>query len=289
VLGVPDGCGPNVHAADLNEALESMHQKGLYQELLFYLEACESGSIFQDLLTAPNLKAVTAANAKQSSYATYCPPSDQVQNTSINSCLGDEFSIHWMEDSDKGKIMTETIKDQIDLVTPLVTKSQVQQFGEVALDDEPIGNFQGSNPSHGFLAVSKGSSTQDLVDARDVELHLAHWQLERAHTPRDKQAAEQNIARVVAERAAVDALFLEIAMAVVAQDAKAKQMLEHPVSHISDVQCHRSAIRTTERHCGFFNDYSMRHALLFANLCDHGVDAQTIGRAVQTVCDTIAV
>jgi legumain len=34
----------------LNDALKSMHRQKKYQQLVFYLEACESGSMFKDVL-----------------------------------------------------------------------------------------------------------------------------------------------------------------------------------------------------------------------------------------------
>jgi len=69
ILGVPSGAaGGYIHAADVNGAIETLQKKGGYKELLFYLEACESGSIFENLLKAPNAKAVTAANATEPSW-----------------------------------------------------------------------------------------------------------------------------------------------------------------------------------------------------------------------------
>jgi len=43
---------------------------------------------------------VTAANPSESSWGTYCPPDDVVMGVEINSCLGDLFSVNWMEDTD---------------------------------------------------------------------------------------------------------------------------------------------------------------------------------------------
>lgn len=60
---------------------------------MFYLEACESGSMFVDLPTDTNIYATTAADPDESSYGFYC-------NVTGMPCLGDEYSIHWMEDSD---------------------------------------------------------------------------------------------------------------------------------------------------------------------------------------------
>merc|ERR1712217_908119 len=149
ILGVPDDVsGGYIHAADVNKAIETLHSKGGYKELLFYLEACESGSIFKNLLKAPNAKAVTAANAKESSWGWYCPGSgtggDKVDGKAIGSCLGDEFSVRWMEDTDSADIRSETIAQQVAKVTAAVTKSHVQQYGVKTFDSEPVADFQGN-------------------------------------------------------------------------------------------------------------------------------------------------
>merc|ERR1719197_2114031 len=124
ILGVPNGAaGGYIHAKDVNTALETLHSKDGYKELLFYVEACESGSIFKSQLKTPNVFAVTAANAHESSWGFYCPPMDKVEGKSIGSCLGDEFSIRWMEDADKANFKTETVKQQVASVQAKVRKS----------------------------------------------------------------------------------------------------------------------------------------------------------------------
>lgn len=37
-------------AKQLNDAIESMHQKKKYKQMVVYVEACESGSMFNKLL-----------------------------------------------------------------------------------------------------------------------------------------------------------------------------------------------------------------------------------------------
>jgi len=72
----------------------------MYKELVYYLEACESGSMFLNLTDNINIYALSAANATESSWATYCSPYDVVNGVEINSCLGDLFSVNWMENTD---------------------------------------------------------------------------------------------------------------------------------------------------------------------------------------------
>lgn len=66
---------------------------------MFYLEACESGSIFEGLLPEDlNIYATTASNADESSWGTYCPGDLLGPPPEYCTCLGDLYSVSWMED-----------------------------------------------------------------------------------------------------------------------------------------------------------------------------------------------
>lgn len=66
---------------------------------VFYLEACESGSIFEGLLPEGlNIYATTASNAEESSWGTYCPGETPSLPPEFDTCLGDLYSVAWMED-----------------------------------------------------------------------------------------------------------------------------------------------------------------------------------------------
>ena len=65
--------GGDVYADKLNEVLNEMHKKDMFKELVFYLEACYSGSMFRNILPENiNIFATSAANHQESSYAQYC-------------------------------------------------------------------------------------------------------------------------------------------------------------------------------------------------------------------------
>jgi len=88
-----------------------MHAKKMYGKLVFYLEACESGSMFTSLPANISIYALSAAGTDESSWANYCSPDDVVANKSIGSCLGDTFSINWMENTDNiTSTTTETLQ-----------------------------------------------------------------------------------------------------------------------------------------------------------------------------------
>lgn len=92
----------------------------MYKEMVLYIEACESGSMFDGILASNiNVYAVTAANPTESSWGTYCYPDDAINGTHINSCLGDLFSVNWMENVEASNPKTETLDIQFTKVQKL--------------------------------------------------------------------------------------------------------------------------------------------------------------------------
>lgn len=72
VLGMPSG--PFLYADQLIATLEKKAKNKGYKEMVMYIEACESGSMFEGLLDNDlSIYVTTAANAIESSWATYCP------------------------------------------------------------------------------------------------------------------------------------------------------------------------------------------------------------------------
>lgn len=115
---------PIVFAKDFIEVLEKKYASGTYKEMVslyitqvfvvvdlyrkiiefclyqvIYLESCESGSIFEGLLKENmNIYVTTASNAEESSWGTYCPDMKPPPPPEYDTCLGDLYSVAWMED-----------------------------------------------------------------------------------------------------------------------------------------------------------------------------------------------
>ena len=68
---------------------------------MLYVEACESGSMFEGLLDKSlNIYVTTAANAEESSYGCYCDDESVVNKVQLGTCLGDLYSVNWIENLD---------------------------------------------------------------------------------------------------------------------------------------------------------------------------------------------
>lgn len=242
-----------LYAQDLLSALQTMHQKQMYQKLVYYLEACESGSMFANLPKDLGIYAVTAANARESSWGYYCPPDDMIGQTHVGSCLGDLFSIAWMEDTDASVSDTETVGSQVDAVTKRVSKSQVCQFGDQSLRALTVTDILGK---HGAKIVDAGKEEIDMakaVDSRDVKLHyLIH---KHARELNDNSMDELN--KEILERKMYDDLFAKI------------QVLHSDVelAEDTDFDCYKNLINYFELQCGKFSEYGMKYMRSFYDVC----------------------
>ena len=66
--------------------------------MVLYIEACESGSMFEGLLDdSLNIYVTTASNAHESSWGTYCPGMAPPAPPEFDTCLGDLYSVAWIE------------------------------------------------------------------------------------------------------------------------------------------------------------------------------------------------
>ena len=179
LIAFPKG---NLYATDMNDAFKWMHENELYNEMVVYIEACHSASMFENLLpTDINVYGTVAANAHESSWGYYCSSADKVEGKSIGTCLGDEYSIHWMEDSDAHDACKETLDEQFSFVQFETKKSDVLEFGDLTFKKEVIGNFEGvcdakKSPLETFFKkalgfLKKPTREGERVNSRDIKLH----------------------------------------------------------------------------------------------------------------------
>jgi legumain len=148
-------------AEDLVAAFDQMRSDAMYKRMVVYWESCESGSMFTTLPDDWQIYAMTAAMPNEPSWGTYCPPDDDyVDGKEIGSCLGDEFSINWLQDSDRNGSMLESLQRQFNNVKRNTQRSHVTQYADKQWTFLPIGFFEGSlNFSHQEASPMQESDT----------------------------------------------------------------------------------------------------------------------------------
>merc|ERR1711934_1093293 len=153
LIAFPTGAG-ELHKADLQKTFDTMHTNNMYKKLTFYLETCESGSMFEGMST-PGVYALSASGPSESSWGTYCGSDAMVDGKSVGSCLGDLFSVNWMEDSDVEDVTSETLGEQADTVVTKTDKSKVMQWGDLSFQTDKVSEFQGDKATEGSNTETK--------------------------------------------------------------------------------------------------------------------------------------
>lgn len=269
--------GGYLYADKFHETLKFMHENKMYKEMVVYIEACESGSMFENILEDNlNIYAVTAANAHESSWGTYCSPDDKVDGKAIGSCLGDLFSVNWMEDTDKANINTETLLDQYNSVKKLTSKSHVLQFGTLGIDKEPLADFQSGTDAkeeQDWWKVLKakgkmkwGQFTQEFderksqfaVDSRDIKMHYLYNKVMQDATPENHKALNDEITHRMHIDSIMEQLF----------GHHFEAMKNGTTPNPTDFECYRRLINAFESQCEELDDYSLKYLKTFAAECE---------------------
>jgi len=285
--------GPFLQATDMNAGLQYMHEHHMYKKLTFYLEACESGSMFQNLLPQNiNIYATSASSPDESSWGTYCPPDDSVNGVELNSCLGDLYSVNWMEDADLG-VMSETLQAQFLKVQQETTQSHVMQWGETDWTTLPIGQFEG-NQGHAKSAVAttrpapRPKSTN--VESRDIKLHTLYYKYARANKKdlAAQHAAARELQAEIEHRVHADNFFANLARTVAGVEVMDKMLHEQVSSPATCGPCCKDVMESIRLDCNGWSDYSYKYTRTVVNLCQHdghhGERTKHIISTVQSLC-----
>jgi legumain len=219
--------------------------------------------MFVHLPNNTQIYAVSAANPTESSWGYYCSPDDVVSGKHIGSCLGDLFSINFLEDSDKGNY-GQTLNQQFDTIKTLTNKSHVMQWGDLSFADDKIGDFlTGSkHVSSNFRFIRPvervGAKTMDesVMDSRTNKLQSLAAIYAREHSP---EIFEEMTAEIESMQT-FEAIFRRLSSAL-GVDGK-----YNPRDIKFD--CLRATVDGFEEKCGKFTDYGLGFIKYLSHSCE---------------------
>lgn len=277
-----------LYADELNSALQLMNEKGLYKELVFYLEACESGSMFHNLLpTNINVYATTAANPTESSYAEYCSSDAKVNGTLIGSCLGDEYSVRFMEDIDSrpgDKLKDYTMQEQYEYLVKIVEGSHVQQYGDLEIAKKSIYEF-----------VNAQAKKLSGVVIRIIDIFLPNTRIleEEQHYKINNHNNRLEFYRLEAERKndleAEDEYYQEVTeearlMKLFGLFKKHFNLPERNPEEKVDFDCYKKVVKSYAKTCGSFIDRDFKYMTHFANFCAQDISPRKAKEFFRNTC-----
>ncbi|KAL3138308.1 hypothetical protein ABBQ32_006119 [Trebouxia sp. C0010 RCD-2024] len=211
ILGMPTG--PFLYADQLIDTLHRKAENRQFADMVLYIEACEAGSMFEGLLNdSLNIYVTTAANAHESSWGTYCPGMHPSPPSEFTTCLGDLYSVSWMENSEHENLLKETLEKQFEAVKERVSRngtymqgSHVLQFGSLAIDEEPAADYLGQdNTGDGVSGFLEDPAYMYNVPQREAELLPLHIAVDRAPSGAAAQQAAAALQQALGARSFVD-------------------------------------------------------------------------------------
>ncbi|XP_060560340.1 legumain-like [Ruditapes philippinarum] len=273
-------------AQKLMDAIMYMHDQKRYKKLVIYVEACESGSIFYDLLPKDiNAYVTTASNAHESSYACYF---DKTRKT----YLGDVYSVKWMEDSDKEDLKSETLQKQFMITKSETNTSHVQEFGDMSIGDMTVAEFQGMQAAKGDkfrkAPPRPKDPCEDAVKSEDVPLEILRRSLNLVESKEEAQELEAKIQAINKERYIVNKT-VKMIVGIATDDHVTSTNMMETRSHIQDWECYEQVLDFLDENCDDHlnipeNDYALRKLYMFVNMCEERIPVATITSAIEKVC-----
>jgi len=265
-----------------------MYTQKKYKQMLIYIEACEAGSMFNNILSEQvNVLAVTASDPTHSSYAIYY---DDTRKT----FLGDVFSVFWMQDSEQ-ESMTETVQHQFDVVQQLTNTSAVCAYGDMTINPEALKVFQ-APPTFGTAAMPRTPSPPlpagEVMDSRDINIAVLRHHLDAAE-PSERPRLASLLNAALLRRQKSDDRIKHIADSATVLVGRPVDFLAQPprgndICHdsvtVQDQVCLKEMVITMKKICGAFDDYSLKHIRVLNSFCAAGIAPSNLVRAMTEAC-----
>ncbi|KAL6495118.1 hypothetical protein OROGR_030800 [Orobanche gracilis] len=263
--------------------------------MVIYVEACESGGLFEGLMPDDlNIYVTTASNAEESSWGTYCPGMDPSPPPEYMTCLGDLYSVAWMEDSESHNLQKETVEQQYQQVKDRTSNyntynagSHVMEYGYKSIKLEKLYLYQGFDPATKNLP-SNSKDHMDVVNQRDADL-LFLWERYKKleHSGEKKAQLLKLITDTVMYREHLDGSVNVIGLVLFGPEKGPlvlKSVRGRDLPLADDWDCLKSMVRLFEVHCGPLTRYGMKHMRAFANICNGGVSMAEMEEACMAAC-----
>ncbi|XP_015084551.1 vacuolar-processing enzyme-like [Solanum pennellii] len=300
-----------IYAHELVNMLKKKHASGTYDRLVFYLEACESGSMFDGILPKGlNIYAMTASKPDEDSYGTYCGESTPVDSCwgqcpppeFKGVCLGDLFSVSWMEDSDVQDRKTNSVHQQYSRVAKRTASnltyhnygSHVQEYGDKVVSFDPLAAYMGEtskNHRHNSVgAKSFSTSSSRNVDQRSTELFYLFTKHQNAPEGSDeKYEAHVKLNEVMSQRIQVDSNVKHLGDLLFGVE-KGIEVLHsvRPAGKplVDNWDCLKSYVKIFETHCGRLTVYGRKHVRGIANICNAGITSEKMAAMSAQACSS---
>jgi legumain len=242
--------------------------------------------MFDDELSKDiNLYATTAANPYESSWGEYCGSEAVVNGTDIGSCLGDEYSVRWMEDTESHDPKKETLQEQFEFLVQAVAGSHPQQYGDLSFTSDALIEFQGQagksiftkfletvNYYNPFRSLRGKLYKKGKVRAHDMRMFYFKRRAEKSNDPIDQfnfinekmaQERSKNIFKAFINKFGL------------------KRRFDHKKINFD---CYKKSVEYYKQNCGMLIDRDFKFMRHIANFCTTKQSSWNAYHAFKEIC-----
>ena len=200
--------------------------------------------------------------------------------TNLHTCLGDLYSVSWLEDADSA-FPRESLQRQMAKVVKETKESHVQIFGDTSFAGDFAGAFEGdAKDKHGYLRGDAKTQVRTGVDARTATLSYYRSKA-KAGLPGAREAYPAELAFRAETAARFDA--------IAAKSGSAAMLLKGAPVDVAgftdDVwQCYKDAVDAVRLSCprGINDEHVLGHVGMLGALCAEG--APDVAASVRAAC-----
>jgi legumain len=272
-----------LYAKDLNTTITKMFTGKKYKQMVIYIEACESGSMLENILPNNiNIYATTASNAEESSYACYL-------DNKLATYLGDCYSVNWMENSDEKKSARETLYEQFAITKRKTHESHVMEYGDLQLGKtHDVDEFQGTEKQ--FQKKTRRLNAQlkrDAVATENVRISiLSHRLAASENNSIEQQRLRQELVQALDDRSFIqDRIQQIISLSSSINSAHSFEELTQKRMKLIHHDCYKSVTQHIHKKCfDLQNEFVLNKLWMMANLCEIHLDEFVIQHAIDQSC-----
>ena len=273
-----------LYADELIDTLNTMYQKNMYKNLVFYLDAFNHGTMFANLPKNINIYAIDLIGREGSS-AEYCGSEATVNGTLIGSCLGDVFSCSFMEDIDsksEEELKSYTLQQQYEYLVDTI-KENIGQFGDLNIAKKSLYEFFSKQSSNIYNKLVKG--IKNLLPLRNDEPTKIKIKNENYRLEWYRMQAESSN-ELSAENEYYDEIMAEGRVTKIFDLFRQKfNLSERKYNDKVDFNCYREVVKGYENKCGILIDRDFKFMTHIANFCTKGINPKRAINTFKTLCE----
>ncbi|CAG2111226.1 unnamed protein product, partial [Medioppia subpectinata] len=200
--------GGMLHAKELNQVLTKMHTDKKFAKLVIYIDACESGSMFDKLLpTDINVYAVSATKPDELGWKAYH------EKTKYFTYLAVWMSVKWLENSEQADLTKESVEAQYQYLKKHnnftmdgeVHSQHAQEYGDLTIaKNEHVGQYMGDKKVINSVNTVQPEPSTGFSLSRDAAINIVKHKIEVTDDAEMKQAYIEELMGYLSRRELLD-------------------------------------------------------------------------------------